>query len=324
MVPKVIVDTRSARRSRDRVIVVAGEALIDLIVDPDGALRAVPGGGPYNCARTIARLGQATTFVARISTDRFGQMLLANLEADGVNVDRVVTTGDSSTLAVAELDARGTATYHFYLEGTSAAGLTDADAADVLAPEVAALHLGTLGLVLEPTGTTIERLVHAASPSVLVMLDPNCRPSATRDAAAYRARIARIAGRADVVKVSEDDLRFLDPEGTPDGAVDRMLELGVPVVLRTDGGQVVEVRTTTGRVSVPVPPVDVVDTVGAGDAFGGGFLAAWVAAGRGRAELRSMDQVLEAVTFAVRVAGATCARAGADPPTLTELQATPA
>ncbi len=306
------------------MIVVAGEALVDLIVDTDGTLAAVPGGGPYNCARTIARLSQDATFLARFSTDRFGRMLHANLVADGVHVDRVVTTDDPTTLAVAELDPFGSATYHFYLDGTSAAGLTDAEASDVLTPEVAALHVGTLGLVLEPAGTTIERLVHAASADVLVMLDPNCRPSATRDPAAFRRRIDWIAHRADVVKVSEDDLRFLDPTATPDGVIERVLELGVRVVLRTDGSHSIEVRTPTERVSVPVPPVEVVDTVGAGDAFGGGFLAAWTAAGHGRAELASMDRVMEAVRFAIRVAGATCARPGADPPTLAELRATPA
>ena len=303
------------------MIVVAGEALIDLIVDPDGGLAAVPGGGPYNCARALARLGQDVTFLARISTDRFGRLLRINLEADGVAVDHVVETDDPTTLAVAELDTSGSATYHFYLDGTAAAGLTDADAAAVLAADVAALHVGTLGLVVEPTGTTIERLVHAAAPNVLVMLDPNGRPSATRDPTAFRARIERIARRADVVKVSEDDLRFLAPADPPDTTIHRLLALGVSVVLRTDGGRPVEVQTAEQRITVPVPPVHVVDSVGAGDAFGGGFLAAWMAAGRGRAELRSIAHVVEAVEFAIRVAGATCARPGADPPTLAELQA---
>jgi fructokinase len=303
------------------MIVVAGEALIDLIAAPDGTLAAVPGGGPYNCARTVARLGEDVTFLGRISTDRFGRRLHANLVADGVNVDRVVTTDDPTTLAVAELDPFGSATYHFYLDGTSAAGLTDAEASGVLTAEVAALHVGTLGLVLEPAGTTIERLVDSASAEVLVMLDPNCRPSATRDPAAFRRRVDWIVRRADVVKVSEDDLRFLDPTPTPDAVIERLLELGVRVVLRTDGGRAVEVRTPTDLVSVPVPPVELVDTVGAGDAFGGGFLAAWAAAGHARAELASIDRVIEAVTFAIRVAGLTCARAGADPPTLVELQA---
>jgi len=306
------------------MIVVAGEALIDLIATPDGTFTAVPGGGPYNSARTVARLGGDVTFLGRISTDRFGRMLHANLVADGVRVDRVVTTDDPTTLAVAELDPFGSATYRFYLDGTSAAGLTDAEASGVLTPEIAALHVGTLGLVVEPAGTTIERLVHAARAGVLVMLDPNCRPSATRDPDAFRRRIDSIARRADVLKVGEDDLRFLDPTATPDAVIERFLELGVRVVLRTDGGRAVEVRTATDRESVPVPPVEVVDTVGAGDAFGGGFLAAWAAAGNGRAELASVDDVVEAVTFAIRVAELTCTRVGADPPELSELEAAPA
>ena len=166
--------------------------------------------------------------------------------------------------------------------------------------------------------------MHAARAGVLVMLDPNCRPSATRDPDAFRRRIDSIARRADVLKVGEDDLRFLDPTATPDAVIERFLELGVRVVLRTDGGRAVEVRTATDRESVPVPPVEVVDTVGAGDAFGGGFLAAWAAAGNGRAELASIDDVVEAVTFAIRVAELTCTRVGADPPELSELEAAPA
>lgn len=304
---------------RDLLIVVAGEALIDLIVVSDGGLTAIPGGGPYNTARTIGRLEQRVVFLGRISTDRFGRMLYENLEADGVITDHVAATDDPTTLAVAELDQRGTASYQFYLDGTSAPGLVDVETGGVLALAIAALHVGTLGLVLEPIGTTIEGLVGATSENVLVMLDPNCRPSVTRDGAAFRARIERIGRRADVVKVSDDDLRFLYPSSTIDDAIDRLLGLGVGVVLRTDGGGSVEVRMATERLSVPVPEVEVVDTVGAGDAFGGGFLAAWIGAGRGRDELGSMEQVLEAVAFAIRVAGFTCTRAGADPPTLAEL-----
>jgi fructokinase len=305
------------------MIVVAGEALIDLIVGADGALRAVPGGGPYNTARTIARLGQPVKFLGRISTDRFGRDLRANLARDGVAMDGVIETDDPTTLAVAELDAQGVARYRFYVQGTSAAGLTETDVAAVAAVPSTALHVGTLGLVLEPVGTTIETLVERSDPSRLVMLDPNGRPSATPDPAAFRARIDRIARRADVVKVSDDDLRFLAPEQDPDATIDRLLTLGARVVLRTHGSDDVEIRTATGRSSVPVPTVEVVDTVGAGDAFGGGFLASWTAAGRGRDDLASMDRVRESVQVAVRVAALSCTRAGADPPTLAALEAFP-
>jgi fructokinase len=305
------------------VIVVAGEALVDLIVEPDGGLAANPGGGPYNTARTIARLGQPVTFLGRISNDRFGRDLRANLVRDGVAEDGVIETDDPTTLAVVELDEHGVAGYRFYVEGTSAAGLTDTDVGAVMAAAGTALHVGTLGLVLEPVGTTMERLVRESGPGRLVMLDPNCRRSATPDAAAFRARIERIARRADVVKVSEDDLRFLAPDDGPDSMIARLLELGVRVVLRTHGSDDVEIRTRSGRVTVGVPAVDVVDTVGAGDAFGGGFLASWIGAGRGREDLASMDLLRESVQVAVRVAALSCARAGADPPTLAELEAFP-
>ena len=115
------------------MIVVAGEALMDLFVAPDGSVAANPGGGPYNTARTIARLGQPVTFLGRISSDRFGRDLRANLERDGVSADGVIETDDPTTLALVELDEHGVAGYHFYVDGTSAAGLTDAEAAAVMA-----------------------------------------------------------------------------------------------------------------------------------------------------------------------------------------------
>ena len=305
------------------MIVVAGEALIDLIVGADGGLAAIPGGGPYNTARTVARLGQPVTFLGRISSDRFGRDLRANLLRDGVAGSGVVETDDPTTLAVVELDGQGVAKYHFYVDGTSAAGLTDTDAAAVKAAPGTALHVGTLGLVLEPVGKTIERLVRESDPEWLVMLDPNCRPSATPDPAAFRARIERIARRADVVKVSEDDLRYLAPDDEPEAMIERLLDLGVRVVLRTHGSDDVDIRTRSGRASVAVPTVDVVDTVGAGDAFGGGFLASWTGAGRGRDDLASVDLICDSVRVAVRVAAMSCARPGADPPTLAELQSFP-
>lgn len=300
-------------------IVVAGEALIDLIVSADGAIAAIPGGGPYNTARTIARLEGDVAFLGRISTDRFGRGLRDGLEADGVRLDLVVSTDTPTTLAVAELDEAGTASYQFYVDGTSAPGLRDADTAPAARATPDALHVGTLGLVLEPIGSSLERLVASVPPATLVMLDPNSRPSATRDPAAFRARIDRLVARADVVKVSDDDLAFLAPDLAAEEAIDRWLGAGVRVVLRTDGGRAVEIRGATFRTVIPVPTVEVVDSVGAGDAFGGGFLAAWVAAGRARSDLADQAALVAAVTFAVRVASVTVTRAGADPPTLAEL-----
>jgi fructokinase len=303
-------------------IVVAGEALIDRVVRADGSVVETPGGGPYNTARTIARSGVPVSFVGRLSRDAPGRRLRDGLAADGVDLAHVIDTDDPTTTAVATLDAAGTATYRFDLDGTSAPGLSlDAVLATGLRPDaIDVLHVGTLGLVLEPSATTIEALVAAVPAPTLVMLDPNARPAATADPARYRTRIARLAARADVIKVSADDLRFLDPGGDEAAALGRLLAGGA-TVLRTDGGRSVEIVTGSERRTVPVPSVDLVDSVGAGDAFGGGFLAAWVTAGSDRADLARLDAVTDAVRFAVTTAAITCTRAGAEPPTRAEVAA---
>ena len=303
-------------------IVVAGEALSDRVIRADGSVIETPGGGPYNSARAIARVGVPVRYVGRLSSDASGQRLRDGLAADGVDLTHVVDTDDPTTTAVATLDGAGTARYDFQLDGTSAPGLTlDAVLATGLRPEtIDVLQVGTLGLVMEPSGTTMEALVRAVPASTLVMLDPNARPSATEDPAAYRARIARLADRADVIKVSTDDLRFLDVAGDETAALGRLVTGGA-IVLVTDGGGSVEIVTAAERRTMPVPSVEVVDTVGAGDAFGGGFLAAWVQAGHDRADLAILDEVEAAVRFAITVAAITCTRPGAQPPTRAEVMA---
>ena len=299
------------------VIVVIGEALIDLLVRPDGRIEATAGGGPFNTARTIARLGQQVAFAGRLSTDAFGHRLRDRLVSDGVDLGLIVETDDPTTLAVVESGVTGDASYRFYLIGTSAPGL-GMDAVEAIV-RPAALHIGTLGLVLEPIGSTVEAVVGRMPPETLVMADLNARPSATRDRAAWVARIERLLGRLDVVKASVDDLRFFRPGEEPIDTAAAMVEDGPSVVLLTDGPQPVRIMTARGSQTVEPPRVEVVDSVGAGDAFGGGFLAAWMAAGRGRPDLADRDAIVDATSFAVRVASITCTRPGADPPTASEL-----
>ncbi len=303
------------------LIVVAGESLIDVIVDPAMHVRAVPGGGPYNTARTIGRLGERVAFLGRLSSDRFGRLLREGLEADGVDTSLAVGCDAPTTLAIAELDETGTATYRFYLEGTSAPGLTSTDVSTVTQRELSMLHVGTLGLLLEPVGSSLELVIGSVSSETLVMVDPNCRPLATPDPAAYRARIDRVLARADVVKVSTDDLAFLDPGAAPEAAAERLLRCGPSVVLCTDGGRAVVVLTRAGTRRLAVPQVPVVDTVGSGDAFGGGFLAWWSAHRLGRAALADVDLASRAAAAAIAVASRTVGRPGADPPRLDELGA---
>jgi fructokinase len=300
------------------VVVVSGEALVDIVAGPDGALRAHPGGGPYNVARTLGRLERPVLYLGRLSTDAFGERLREQLAADGVGLDAVVPTDELTTLAVAELDAAGGARYRFYAAATSAPGLTLAAATAALPERIGAFCLGTLGLVFEPIASTVESVVRRLPAETLVALDPNCRPTTIRDPAAYRARLARLLQRADVVKVSADDLAWLEPGAEPVAAARRLLaERAVGLV--TLGAEGAVVVTAAGAVAVAAPPVTVADTIGAGDAFMGAFLAEWGRRGLGRADLGRRDEVVAAARFACRVAAITCSRAGADPPRRCEL-----
>ena len=258
-----------------------------------------------------------------------------------------------TTLALVDLDQAGVASYAFYLNGTAAADLDyPAMAAAfpaILAkpapprPDVAgrsprraggavalrgrrgvgvAVHVGALGLVMEPIGSAVERLLLAdVPPDALVMLDPNCRPGAIADRAAYLGRIGRIAARADVVKASVEDLAYLYPGSPPAEAAELLLAAGPALVLVTDGPRPARAFLPGAVLTVEVPGVDIVDTIGAGDAFGGGFLAWWSANGLTRADLKRPPLVRAAVQAGAAAAAATCTRPGADPPTLADLMA---
>jgi fructokinase len=302
------------------VILVAGEALIDLVVGLDGAIEAHPGGAPFNVCCTLARLERAAAFLGALSDDRFGTMLGSTLASEGVDLSAVVTVTRPTTIALAELDGNGAATYQFYTEGTSAPAVDHAaaDAALKLAPT--ALHVGTLGLVLEPLATATQRLVAGVDDEVLVFLDPNCRPTVTTDRVRYLKTVAQCARRADVLKVSDDDLAFLVPGGDAVQSTRSLLRPGaIGLVTRGAGG--VTIVTARDTVEIAAPLVTVVDTVGAGDGFGGAFLAYWDEHGLGRGDVGDLGHVMEGVRFGVHVAAMICERAGADPPRRSEVEA---
>lgn len=301
------------------MIVVAGEALVDLIVRPDGRLVPVAGGGPYNTARAIGRLGVEVAWLGGLSRDHFGHVLEAELTADGVSLALVSRTDLPTTLAVAEIDEGGAATYRFYVDGTSAPAVAAEVLAAGLPMSTRAVHVGTLGLVLEPMATTLEALVAGLPDGVLLLVDPNCRPSIIRDPDAFRARLGRVLGRADVVKVSTDDLAYLVPGKTADDAARRVASFGPRVVLVTDGARPVRAWIDGSVHEVEAPAVTVVDTVGAGDTFGAAFLACLLADGIGRETVAEPAAVLRAVRFGVRASAMVCERPGADPPTLAQL-----
>jgi fructokinase len=299
------------------MITVAGEALIDLIVDQGGNVDPRMGGGPFNVARAVARLGQPATFLGRLSGDRFGQLMRADLERNGVRVAVADPSDEPTTLALVDVDPAGVPAYHFYLAETSAAAIGPAEA--LLPASATALHVGTLGLVMEPVGTSIEGLAVHAPGGVLVMLDPNCRPAAIPSRPAYLDRIGRILRRADVVKVSTEDLAYLFPGQDAAPAAADLLSQGPACVLVTDGAAPVRAFTATKQIDVDVPAAPVVDTVGAGDSFGGAFLAWWTGNGHGRAGLADPELVRAATQASVYASVVTCTRRGAEPPWAYEL-----
>jgi fructokinase len=296
------------------VIVVAGEALVDLVVTGDEVV-AAPGGAPYNVARGCARLGLPTALLAALSTDSFGDRLAGGLAAAGVAADLLQHTERPTTLAIAQLDHAGGATYRFYTEGTSAPLL----APRPLPPDTALLVVGGLGLVLEPMAAAVEAIVFGAGDDVLVLVDLNCRPRAITNRAAYLARLDRVLARADVVKTSHEDLAWLRPDVDLAAGADDLLGAGAGVVLVTGGATATTIVTRASSATVPVAAVPVVDTIGAGDAFAAGFAAWWCRTGRGRGDLRDVAALRAAVTAAHAVAAVVVGRRGADPPTLAEL-----
>ena len=297
-----------------------GEALIDIIVSADGEVTAAAiGGAPLNTARTLARLDAPVSFLGGVSTDAFGRRIMRMLHADGVGYALGEPMNAPTTLAIAELDEHGAASYRFVFDGTSATLVTPSEAIAAVQSDCTVLHVGTLALVLEPLSTATRAVVDAALASQIVMLDPNCRPAVMTGSPVFESTLTAVLSRTDVVKVSGDDLAFLYPGDRPSTAAEQIHMRTGATVLFTDGAHSVEVICGGGKQVLPVPEVPVVDTVGAGDSFSGGFLAYWTRQGWGREELHELDKVVEAAEFGIKVAGITCQRAGADPPSSAEV-----
>lgn len=296
------------------MITVAGEALMDVLVDSSGALTALPGGAPFNVARTIARLGGKCQFLGKLSDDAFGDQLRASLHQAGVTLAVPQTTSAPTTLALAKLDETGSADYRFYLDGTATASLVPDDIPAGVFEFSDTLALGGLGLVIEPIASSLLELVARAGPELTVVLDPNCRPAAIGDLAAYRQSVAAFLKRVDIVKVSVDDLALLSPGVEPRDAARSLLAAGPSAVLVTDGPAPVAVLAGRAELLVPVPEVDVVDTIGAGDAFLAAFLVWWPGHSLRRNDVTDIHALEEATSAAIRVAVAACTVRGADLP----------
>jgi fructokinase len=296
------------------IIAVAGESLMDMLPDEQGRLIPVPGGAPFNVARIVAQLGAGCTFLTRLSEDELGRRLREELRDAGVLLAIDDPVASPTTLAMAELDAAGSADYRFYGEGTAAAELRSQDIPSGFLDGVRALSFGGLGLVLEPLRSTLLGLLAEMQCGPLVVLDPNCRPRAVGDAAGYRATVASCLPSVDVLKVSRDDLEFLAPAEEPIAYCERLLNQGPGVILITDGPRPTTLITAEGSRSIPVREVELVDTIGAGDALVAGLLAWFAEHPEVDPKSAGLDALEIAVQAAARVARAVCTMRGANLP----------
>jgi fructokinase len=335
--------------AQPRRITVLGELVVDLLPDPSGdpgpegtAPRYIarPGGNALNVAVTAGRLGAPVELRARLGTGPLAANLRRHAELSGVDVSGFVPAHEPVSLAVVGLRDDGSADYGFHVLGAADWQWTDEELAGVVPETTAILHIGSISSWTAPGSEAIASLaerLHAAGS--LISVDPNIRPmlaegpvgtSLGNDRDRVRTRLERLLAVADVVKVSAEDLAWLEPDqpGNPtalDDAVQRWAELGPSVTLLTDGGEPLRV----GRPGQPVQrvrprPVTVADTVGAGDALAAGLLTGLLATGvTARPELEALDDArLGAVLGdAMLVAALTCTRTGADPPTAAELDA---
>ncbi|MFB7634183.1 carbohydrate kinase [Streptomyces sp. NPDC056149] len=320
------------------MIVVAGEALIDLVPSqqpsPDGPLPALlprRGGGPYNTAVALGRLGSPAAFCSRVSTDAFGAALLRGLRDGGVDTSLVQRGPEPTTLAMADISPDGSAGYGFYVEGTADRLFTLPPA---LPDAVRALSLGTCSLVLQPGAGAYEALLRReARRGVFTALDPNIRPGLILDPDAYRARFRSWLPDLALLKLSEEDALWLT--GAPAAAgVDRAavlaaarewLAAGPAAIVLTHGGDGLTVLTRGGgEVSVPGERVAVVDTIGAGDTVNAALLHrldAHDALSYPAVAALTGEEWADILRFAARAAAITCSRAGAEPPFAAELAA---
>lgn len=297
------------------MILSCGEALIDMLPRESTAgepcFAPYAGGAVMNTAIALGRLGSEAGFLTGLSSDLMGDVLRATLAASNVNLDYAVRSDRPTTLAFVKL-TNGNASYAFYDENTAGRMMRPQDM-PALPATVRAYFTGGIWLAVEPCGTALEALMTREAMSRLTMIDPNVRESFVQDRAAFVARIDRMIGLADIVKLSDEDAAWLYGKTDP-GA---LLAKGPKVVLITKGAQGATAYTARGSVSVTAPKIVVADTVGAGDTFNAGFLAALDRAGllsKAAVAGLSDDALRDALTLGVRAAAVTCSRPGANPP----------
>ncbi len=306
------------------MILVSGEALVDLIPDPDleGRYDAKLGGSPYNVAIGLARLGAPVGFVSKLSTDANGEALAAALTAEGVDLSRAVRDPRPTPLAFV---MRGTAQtgsrYSFYLDATAFDGAWPFPPA--WPPAARHLHVGSIAALDPRHGARAADALAQARGRLTTSFDPNVRPMVTPDRAAVLALAEKQASLASVVKASEEDLEWLYPGRPVEETLASWAAMGPLFCIVTRGAEGAIAWAGDQRLVVPPRKAEVADTVGAGDSFMSALLSAMDRDGAlGPAAARpTLDRLAAWTDFASRASAITCTRRGSQPPTRAEVEA---
>ncbi len=301
------------------MIICCGEALIDMLPREttlgEKGFAPYAGGAIFNTAIAVGRLGLASGFFTGLSDDMMGDILRDTLKASHVDYSFCAVSGRPTTIAFVKL-VEGQATYAFYDEGTAGRMITRSDL-PTLGDDVEALHFGAISLIPDPCGDTYEALLMREADRRVISLDPNIRPGFIKDKAAHRARLERMAAKADIIKFSDEDLDWFGHSGGHDEIAAHWLDHGAKLVVVTKGADGATGYSRAHKVSVPSERVTVVDTVGAGDTFDAGILASLKMQGLlTKAQVASLteDQIAMALALGAKAAAVTVSRAGANPP----------
>lgn len=302
-----------------------GEALIDFVPVSFGdgpAYAPRCGGSPYNAAKSAALAGAPTGFLGALSTDLFGEMLAADLDAHGIDVGAAPRLDAPTTLAFVDLQT-GDPRYAFFNEGTATRRIAPDPAAFAPAPDDV-VDFGSISLIDPPGADAIVAFAEGVAGRARISIDPNARPSMMTDVESWRRRIERILAVADIVRLSDEDLAALVPGTTPADFAEARLARGAQLVVVTHGAAGAQAWTAGAHVRVPGIAVPVVDAVGAGDTLFGTLLATLAAGGHTApgALARLTETGLRAtLERAVAAAALNCTASGCAPPTAAAVSA---
>jgi fructokinase len=291
----------------ERSVLVVGESLVDIVHGAGGRSTEYAGGSAANVAVALARLGRPVRFVTAWADDERGRVLADHLERAGVELASDPLTLARTATATATIGADGAASYDFDL---------DWRIADVEVGQPVAVHVCSIGAVLEPGADQVLALLVGLRGTATISYDVNARPAITGTGTDLVARVERMVAVADLAKASDEDLEALYPDSDIESAARHLLALGPAAVVVTRGGEGASWFGAERTVEVASLPVDVADTIGAGDTFGAALIdALW---GRAPAGLTAAE-IEEVLTHAARAAAVTVSRPGADPPYRSEL-----